>query len=125
MAGPMTEEQLQRAAARLLDFSGIDWCHVPNGGHRHPAVAAKMKAAGVKPGVPDILIFERPEGDGALYAGMAIELKVGKNGRTTHQVSWAERLQHHGWKVAVCRDLDELLGLLRAHYPRFRDRVVA
>ena len=28
----------------------------PNGGHRHPAVAAKLKATGVSPGVPDLCV---------------------------------------------------------------------
>jgi hypothetical protein len=30
---------------------------VPNGGHRHPAVAAKMKATGVSSGVPDWIAY--------------------------------------------------------------------
>ena len=29
---------------------------IPNGGHRHKAVAGKLKAEGVKAGVPDIFI---------------------------------------------------------------------
>lgn len=29
---------------------------MPNGGHRHPAVAAKLKATGVSSGVPDLFI---------------------------------------------------------------------
>lgn len=115
----MTEEQLQRAVARILDISGVLWCHVPNGGHRHPIVAAKMKAAGVKPGVPDVLIFERSEYDGTRYSGLALELKVGKNVCGAHQKAWSERLQRNGWKVAVCRDLDEVLGVLRVYCPHF------
>lgn len=29
---------------------------IPNGGHRHPAVAAKLKATGVVKGVPDLFV---------------------------------------------------------------------
>lgn len=29
---------------------------IPNGGHRHPAVAAKLKATGTSSGVPDLFI---------------------------------------------------------------------
>jgi hypothetical protein len=69
-----TEEAEQRALAEALDASGVLWCHVPNGGHRHKATAARMKGQGVKPGVPDVLIFTppptRPDA-----CGIALELK--------------------------------------------------
>lgn len=72
--------------------------HVPNGGHRHPAVAAQMKAAGVKRGVPDIL-FPIRYGN---YNGLAIELKAGINRTTKDQVVWLDVLEKEGWKTAVC-----------------------
>ncbi len=72
--------------------------HVPNGGHRHPAVAAQMKAAGVKRGVPDILFPIRF----GKYNGLAIELKAGINRTTKDQVVWLDVLEKEGWKTAVC-----------------------
>jgi hypothetical protein len=72
--------------------------HVPNGGHRHPAVAAQLKAAGVKRGVPDIL-FPISYGQ---YHGLAIELKAGINRTTKDQVVWLDVLEKEGWKTAVC-----------------------
>lgn len=45
---------------------------IPNGGQRHIAVAAKLKAEGVKAGVPDICLPVPRGGFGALY----IELKA-------------------------------------------------
>ena len=55
-----TEEQIQKAVAAYLDhalpFDAV-WWHTPNGGHRHAAVAAKLKAQGVKRGIPDITIL--------------------------------------------------------------------
>ena len=45
---------------------------IPNGGHRHKAVAAKLKAEGVKPGVPDLCLPVR-RGE---YSGLYIEMKA-------------------------------------------------
>lgn len=60
-----SEEHEQRALAQWLDLNRILWCHVPNGGQRSKAVAGKLRAAGVKAGVPDVLIFDRPRCAGA------------------------------------------------------------
>ena len=72
--------------------------HVPNGGHRHPVVAAKMKMAGVKRGVPDIL-FPIPFGQ---YAGLAIELKAGLNRTTNEQDEWLNVLANAKWQTHIC-----------------------
>jgi len=118
-----SESQLQRAVARVLDASGLLWCHVPNGGQRHPAVAKKLKAEGVKAGIPDVMVFEqpyRPMGAGFRYLthnGLALELKAGRNKPTAAQVEWHERLRKNGWRVEVCYTLDEVLGILRECYP--------
>ena len=114
------ESQLQRAVARVLDASGLLWCHVPNGGQRHPAVAKKLKAEGVKRGVPDVLVFEVCRGsasDLSFCDGLALELKVGRNKPTAAQVEWHERLRKNGWRVEVCYTLDEVFGILRECYP--------
>lgn len=98
----------------------VQWAfHVPNGGHRHVAVAAQMKAQGTKRGVPDILIplpsavpmdgrsqalYEKVNGITAHthYCGLAIELKVGKNKQSDEQVKWQARFQQSGWRAVVC-----------------------
>lgn len=120
----MSEERLQRAVARLLDASGLLWCHVPNGGQRNAIVAAKLKGQGVKPGVPDILVFDHARTyweNGVNYDmayGLAIELKNGKAGRLSPaQKQWMEDLTGRGWRCEVCRSLDEVLDLLRECYP--------
>jgi hypothetical protein len=117
----MSEERLQMAVARVLDAAGLCWCHVPNGGQRNAIVGAKLKAQGVKRGVPDVLVFE-PYGNYQdvryLYNGVAIELKNGKAGRVSpDQKAWHERLWEAGWRVEVCRSLDEVLAVLRECYP--------
>lgn len=74
------EERLQRAVAQYLRPAVRDaeclWWHVPNGGHRAPSTAARLKLMGVRAGVPD-LAFILPGGRCAY-----IELKAGP-GRLT------------------------------------------
>jgi hypothetical protein len=120
---PPTEEQEQRTLALWLNLHPlIMWCHVPNGGHRDPRVAAKLQGLGVKPGVPDILIFSPPpfwsQGGRRMPAcfrgpervdpsltplprGIAIELKrQGATGSklSTEQVDWGLGLSRLcGW----------------------------
>lgn len=59
--------------------------HIPNGGVRNKATGGKLKAAGVKAGVPDICLplpCKR-------YAGLYIELKAGKISLSpTNYVGW-------------------------------------
>lgn len=72
--------------------------HVPNGGSRHPAEAANLKAQGVKAGVPDICL---PVPRGAFH-GLFIEMKYGKNKLTVDQKWWLMALSHQGYATAVC-----------------------
>ena len=47
-----------------------------------------------------------------------VELKNGKKGRlSVHQETWLVRLELEGWRTCVCRDMDEVLALLRECYP--------
>ena len=71
---------------------------IPNGGHRHKAVAAKLHAEGVKKGVPDVCL---PVARGGFH-GLYIEMKYGRNGTSTDQDAWLEALAKQGYKTAVC-----------------------
>ncbi len=117
----MTESQLQRAVAKVLDYSGLLWCHVPNGGKRSIITASIMKAEGVKRGVPDILIFDRGTVGNGTSEGfgrpLAIELKVGKNKPGPEQVQWHAELTKRKWRVEVCYTLDAVMEVLRDTYP--------
>jgi hypothetical protein len=73
---------------------------VPNGGQRHPAVAAKLKAEGVKKGVPDVLI-PTPRGG---YIGLAVEFKFDDGNCGKEQRERITRLQRDGWCVVVVWD---------------------
>lgn len=72
--------------------------HVPNGGKRNTAEAARFKAMGVKSGVPD-LCLPVPKGG---YAGLYIEMKYGKNKTTENQDKWLEALKKQGYKTTIC-----------------------
>ncbi|MBC3486703.1 VRR-NUC domain-containing protein [Pseudomonas sp. SWRI50] len=65
-AALMKELQLRYPQAYKLIY------HVPNGGHRIKAVAAKLKGQGVKAGVPDLVL---PMARGG-YFGLYIEFKA-------------------------------------------------
>lgn len=71
---------------------------IPNGGHRHRATAARLKAEGVKAGVWDVAL-DVARGD---WHGLRIEMKYGRNKLQPAQVEWQERYHAHGYKTAVC-----------------------
>lgn len=80
-------------------FPGIELLHsTPNGGQRHKAVAAKLKAEGAKAGVPDV---SWPVARGG-FIGLAIEFKHGDGNPSKEQRERIDRLQQAGWCVAVC-----------------------
>ena len=92
---------------------------VPNGGQRHKAVAAKLKAEGVKAGVPDILVFEwAPRAHAGMYCGLAIEMKVKPNKPTPAQEAWMAALKRRGWSCVVAYSAEEAWAALAA-YLRF------
>lgn len=72
--------------------------HIPNGGKRNAAEAARFKAMGVKAGVPDLCLPVPMNG----YAGLYIEIKYGKNKTTDKQDEWIKALRQQGYKVTVC-----------------------
>lgn len=72
--------------------------HIPNGGKRNAAEAARFKAMGVKAGVPDLFLPVPMNG----YAGLYIEMKYDKNKPTEKQKEWIKALKGNGYKVEVC-----------------------
>lgn len=72
---------------------------IPNGGKRSKAEAARMKAAGVKAGVPDMCL-PVPRGE---YHGLYIELKRQKGGRLSdEQRIWLGKLREQGYAAYMC-----------------------
>lgn len=111
------EDGLQQAVAAYLDLRRLLWCHCPNGGKRNAREAARLMGMGVKPGVPDVLIFHRWRFAGEQAAGhrrsgfgVAIELKSPKGRTTPAQEEWISALRGKGLRVFVCRTLDEVIA---------------
>ena len=116
------EDALQKSVAKLLDHSGLTWFHPANGEARSAITGAKLKAMGVKAGVPDIMILDEPMPHGWFLHGLAIELKAidakGKRPKPRpNQIAWHEQLRLCGWRVEVCYTMDEVLAVLAECYP--------
>ena len=78
--------------------------HIANGGHRHPSTAARLKAEGVKPGVPDLMLPYPSNG----YNGLFVEMKRRVGGRLSEdQKHWRDMLQGYGYCVRVCKGWEE------------------
>jgi hypothetical protein len=85
---------------------------IPNGGHRHLLVAKKMKAEGVKTGVPDMCL---PVARGR-YHGLFIELKRAKGGKASeNQKRWLKALRDQGYLAKVCHGWVEAKNLIEKY----------
>lgn len=72
---------------------------VPNGSARHKAVAGKLRAEGVRSGVPDLCL---PVARGGCH-GLYIELKTATGRVQASQRDWMARLEAQGYRAVVCR----------------------
>ena len=79
---------------------------IPNGGLRNIKVAVKLKAEGVKSGVPDIFLAYPSRG----MHGMFIEMKVGRNKPTENQRDYMFSLSAAGYYCTTCYGADEALA---------------
>lgn len=103
-----SEDEFQKSVAIYLNSKGALWFHPPNGGTRNIIEATKLKAMGVKSGVPDCMIFNKRRG----FAGLAIELKVKYNKPSENQIAFMEKLVTEGWKCQVSYSLDEVCDII-------------
>ena len=79
---------------------------IPNGARTSIRTAVKLKATGLRKGVPDIFVAVPLGRSGGqyFYDGLFIEMKRVHGGRIAPaQKIWHERLRRHGYKVEVCK----------------------
>ena len=89
---------------------------IPNGGARHPAVAAQLKAEGVRRGVPDLFLAVMRRGsDGRTWGGLFIEMKRKPNKPTSEQQEWIARLRASGYMAVVCYGCEEAKQCIMAY----------
>lgn len=89
---------------------------IPNEGKRGFQVAARMKAEGLKAGVPDLDLpcysHDRQ------FCGLHIEMKRPTTYANADQKWWLEQLAHQGRKAIVCHTEDEAVDTIRTYLGR-------
>lgn len=118
-----TESQEQRMLAQWLDYKGLLWCHPPNGRARDVVTAHLLRMEGVKPGVPDVLVFTPPRptkrAPWKQPVGVAIELKstMASARSTAVQKAWLDKLRGVGWVAFVAKGASDAIQALTELYP--------
>ena len=104
------EFRLQCAIARVLrDHTNPGWSytHLPFGEKRNPATAGRLKAAGVTPGWPDLMLV----GPRRIYF---LELKRRGGKLSEHQAVRADALMAAGAGYGVAASFDAAVSILQA-----------
>jgi len=104
------EHEIQKAIAQYLDMRDLCWWAVPNGGNRNVITAKKLKAEGVKSGVPDITLIH----DGMYYG---IEVKKPKTDTPKGYLSPSQKemirnINKAGGEVGVAYSVQDVIQLL-------------
>jgi len=100
-------EQVTFLAQFEKNYPGVRVFAIPNGGFRNKSVAVKLKAEGVKKGVPDLCI---PEWN------LWIEMKRKKGGRLTpEQKDWISYLKKCGHTVIVAPGWEAAMEALECY----------
>lgn len=110
------ESELQRACVRWFRMQYPQYLlfHVPNGGKRNAREAARFKAEGVVPGIPDLFLAEARHG----FHGLFIEMKAGKNRPTPEQADAMQMLSASGYLCAVCYTFEAFKELIDNYMKR-------
>ena len=88
--------------------------HVPNEGKRSQQSGKILKAAGLKPGVPDVCLPVSRDG----YSALFIEMKYGKNKESVEQTLFITELEVYGHnKCVICYSAEQAREVIR-HYLR-------
>lgn len=115
------EQQFQIQVARFLGLAlrpPTLWTAFPAGGGGKVR-GALLKAMGLKPGWPDVIVMHRFR-DTLWPVFLGIELKAGKGRQSPEQKAIAEAFKEAGALYKVCRSLDDVeWALMDAGLPVF------
>jgi hypothetical protein len=105
--GRYAESELQEACVNYFRYMYPAYSRrlfaIPNGGHRHPATAQRLKREGVLPGIPDLLLaLPRLH-----YGGLFIEVKAGKAGKLSPLQVEAIKELENDYKIVVVRSFED------------------
>lgn len=101
-----TEHAEQVSLVQWLDATHPELLYfaIPNGGNRNIITASKLKAEGVKAGVPDLFLPGLK---------LFVEMKRVKGGSVSPQQKyWHERLTNCGYRVVVCKGAAEAVDII-------------
>lgn len=121
--GEDTEQEnvISWANWHLREYPELKWLHhIPNGGKRNAAEAARFKAQGVKAGVSDLFL---PAAHGG-YFGLYIEMKYGDNKPTRQQAEFMNDMLFAGYKTKVAYSAEEAIDELRKYLQEPETKVV-
>ena len=115
------------AALSVGTMPELKWLfHVPNGGSRgdtgksRAIAGGRLKAEGVRKGVPDICLLAARKG----YHGICIEMKRpsekpktdrSKGGLSSEQIDWLNNLSSEGYACYVCYSWTEAAEALKEY----------
>ena len=120
---PLPSEHQEQAAVvqwMCLQFPGLSVFAIPNGGHRHKATAARLKAEGVRPGLPDLMIPVPWNGKHGLF----VEMKRQKGGQVSaaqHEV--IATLRAWGYAVEVCPGFEAAKAAIEEYFKGYRPTI--
>jgi hypothetical protein len=95
--------------AFLARFLAEDWefTHPAPGEYRDKSTATKLKAMGVKPGWPDLILIS-PDG---LFHGLEFK-RCGTGRLSIKQQAFHKRAQERGWPIATVDTIEAAIGVL-------------
>ena len=102
-----TEDVIQNAICKYLDMRKVCYWAVPNGGSRSKREAGRLKAEGVKAGVPDLTIVY----DG-MYYGLEVKkpaTKTPKGYLSKQQKSMIKKIEASGGSVKVVYSVADVI----------------
>lgn len=100
----------------------LDWLLIPPAffttfpagwGKLPPAIAGRLHACGLKPGMPDLLVFD-------VGRVIGIELKTKETSQSSVQRSMQARLTAVKVPVYICRSVEEVIAVLKTENVQVR-----
>jgi hypothetical protein len=116
LAAPQKEAALHIQLVSMLRWClrpDVIWRHCPNGEHRDPRTAAKLKAMGVLPGSADLEFhWAEKRGEVKMRRVLHLELKAGNRKQNAAQSAFALAMRLLGDDYEVARTIDEAIGII-------------
>jgi len=112
-SGGKDEHTIQaQFVARVRNFfPNVVIAAIPNGGSREYREAVNLKAEGVLPGMPDLIIAIARGG----YFGLFVEMKSESGTISPDQNDVMRRLSEEGYLCEVCWSVEDAVGVLESY----------